>query len=180
MNKTALAASAILALFASASANAQSGTITFNGEVTAVTCDVSINGTAGNDGTVTLDKVTAGSLPQGATGGKKAVIVHVGGSDAQCTSGSVALELNPSRNARVTPGGNLLNLEATTPAANVAIALRDAADRSINVSTPWTSPRVNLSAGGADIPFAGEYIAEAGDAGAGQVNANVQYTLDYN
>lgn len=179
MNKLAIALSAALTIGAASSAHAQSGTITFNGEVTTTTCDVTINGTAGTDGNITLPTVATGSLVAGNSAGKTPVTVHVGGGSAQCTSGSVALELNPNRNAQVT-NGRLNNLAAAGPATNVVVGLRDSQDRLIDVSTPWTSERVNLTAGGADVVFAGEYYAEGGNAGAGAVNANVQYTLDYN
>ncbi len=179
MNKLAICLSVTMALGAVSSAHAQSGTITFNGEVTATTCDVTINGAAGTDGTVTLPTVATASLAAGSSSGKTPVTVHVGGSGAQCTSGSVALELNPSRNAQVS-NGRLMNLAAASPAANVVVGLRDSSDRLIDVTTPWTSERVNLTAGGADVAFAGEYYADGADAGAGNVSANVEYTLDYN
>jgi len=179
MNKLAICLSAALALGAVSSAQAQSGTITFNGNVTATTCDVSINGATGTDGTVTLPTVATGSLAAGNSAGKTPVTVHVGGSAAQCTSGTVALELNPSRNALVT-NGRLNNLATVDKADNVVVGLRDSADRLIDVTTPWSSERVSLNAGGADVVFAGEYFAEGGNAGAGKVSANVQYTLDYN
>jgi major type 1 subunit fimbrin (pilin) len=180
MNKIAIALSAALALGVVSSAHAQSGTITFNGEVTATTCDVSFNGAAGNNPTITLPTVATGSLLTGNSAGKTPVTVHIGGAGAQCTSGSVALELNPNRNASISTSGRLNNIAAATPASNVTVALRDDKDQLINVSTPWASDRVNLTAGGADILFAGEYYAEGGNAGAGNVSANVEYTLDYN
>jgi len=64
-------------------------------------------------------------------------------------------------------------------ATNVQVALRDANDAEINLSTPWSSPRVNLVNGVAEVEFAGEYYA-SGTATAGAVSSNVQYTLDYN
>lgn len=141
---------------------------------------MSFNGAAGTSPNITLPAVATGSLAAGASAGNTPVTVHVGGTDAQCTSGSVALELNPNRNAQLT-NGRLNNVAPVADAAsNVVVALRDASDRLIDLSTPWSSPRVNLSAGGADIVFSGEYYAEGGNAGAGNVSSNVQYTLDYN
>lgn len=180
MNRTGFILSAALVVGATANAHAQSGTITFNGEITSVTCDVSFNGTAGTNPTITLPKVATGSLTHGNSAALTPVTVHIGGTDPQCTTGSVALELNPNRNANVSAAGNLNNVAGTTPATDVVVRVRDSQDRALNLSTPWSSERVNLGAGGADIRFGAEYFAETANAGAGNVSANVQYTLDYN
>lgn len=179
MKIAALFVPAVLACVAAPAVHAQSGTITFNGHVTSVTCDVSFNGTAGPDATIVLPRVSTTSLTAGTSAGRTPITLRVGGAGAQCNSGSVALELNPSRNAQVTASGRLRNL-AANGADNVAIALRDADDRLIDISTPWTSKRVDLDAGGAEIEFSGEYYADGADAGAGAVTTNVQYTLNYN
>ncbi|MFP2768859.1 fimbrial protein [Oceanisphaera sp. KMM 10153] len=177
MNKIAIALSTAMALGAVSSANAQSGTINFTGNVTAVTCDVSFNGAAGDSPTITLPTVATASLAAGSSAGKTPITVQIGGSDAQCTSGSVALELNPNRTAAVTDGR--LNNTDASPAENVVVALRDSQDRLIDLSAPWSSERVDLGAGGAELTFAGEYYAAGGNATAGGVTAGVQYTLNY-
>ncbi|MBJ7515424.1 MAG: type 1 fimbrial protein, partial [Stenotrophomonas sp.] len=102
MNKLAIALSAALAIGASFSASAQNGTITFNGEITATTCTITWPGSGGTatDPIVTLPTVPTTALATaGATAGKQTVSLVIGGSDAQCTSGSAAIELNPNRDA---------------------------------------------------------------------------------
>ncbi len=180
MSKLAIALSAALALGASAPAFAQSGTITFNGEVTATTCEVAFPGTGGSatDPVVTLPTVATTSLgTAGNTAGKTPVTVQIGTAAKPCAGNSVALELNPNRNADQA-NGRLNNTDATG-ATNVQVALRDANDAEINLSAPWASQRVSLATGVAEVEFAGEYYA-TGAATAGAVSSNVQYTLDYN
>lgn len=180
MKRTAIALSVLLALGATSPASAQSGTITFNGEVTSSTCEVTFPGagaSAGNDATITLPTVaTTALVAPGNTAGKTPVSVQIGTAAVPCSAASVALELNPNRNADQT-GGRLNNL-AANGANNVQVALRDANDAEIDLSTPWSSPRVDLTGGVATVHFAGEYYA-LGAATAGAVSSNVQYTLDY-
>jgi major type 1 subunit fimbrin (pilin) len=180
MNKLAIALSAALAIGASFSASAQNGTITFNGEITATTCTITWPGSGGTatDPIVTLPTVPTTALATaGATAGKQTVSLVIGGSDAQCTSGSAAIELNPNRDANQSNG----YLNNTAPigdrAAEVQIALRDATDAPINIATPWRSAEIDLSAT-KQIDFAAEYRA-TGTAGAGAVTASVGYTIDY-
>jgi len=180
MNKLAIALTAALALGASSSVFAQSGTITFNGEVTATTCEVAFPGTGGSatDPIVTLPTVPTTALAAaGNTAGKTPVTVQIGTAAAQCAGNSVALELNPNRNADQANGR--LNNTDVAGATNVQVALRDANDAEINLATPWSSPRVNLVNGIATVEFAGEYYA-TGAATAGAVTSGVEYTLDYN
>ena len=179
MNKLAIALSAALAIGAAFSASAQSGTITFNGQITATTCDITWpdNGGLTTDPVVTLPTVPTTALGSaGATVGRKAVSLVIGGSDAQCTSGNAAIELNPNRDANQSNG--YLNNAATVDAATeVQIALRDAADKPIDLATPWRSAEIDLATT-KQIDFAAEYRA-TGAATAGNVNASVGYTIDY-
>ncbi|GAB3063917.1 fimbrial protein [Stenotrophomonas tumulicola] len=180
MNKLAIALSAAVAVGASFSASAQSGTITIDGEVIATTCTITWPGAGGltENPTVVLPKVPVSSLAvSGATAGKWPILLQIGGTGGECTSGKAALELNPTRNARVTDG-RLDNLD-TTGATNVQIALRDAKDDRIDITTPWRSEEIDLTASTKQIEFAAEYYA-AGVATAGKVNATVDYTIDYN
>lgn len=180
MNKLAIALSAALAIGASFSASAQSGTITFNGEITATTCTITWPGSGGTatDPIVTLPTVPTTALASaGATAGKRAVSLVIGGSDAQCTSGLAAIELNPNRDANQA-NGYLNNTATVDPATNVQIALRDASDAPINIATPWRSAEIDLSTT-QQIDFAAEYRSTAAAAGPGNVTASVGYTIDY-
>lgn len=181
MNKLAIALSAALAIGASFSASAQSGTISFEGAVTSTTCTITWPGSGGSatDPIVTLPTVPTSALAAaGATAGKQPISLVIGGSDAQCTSGLAAIELNPNRDANQT-NGYLNNTAATGAAAtNVQIALRDANDAPINISTPWRSAEIDLSVT-QQIDFAAEYRSSTAAAGAGNVTASVGYTIDY-
>ncbi len=180
MSKLAIALSAALAIGASAPAFAQTGTITFNGEVTDTTCEVVFPGTGGSatDPVVTLPTVATTSLSAaGNTAGKTPVTVQIGTAALPCAASSVALELNPNRNADQTNGR--LNNTDPNGSQNVQVALRDANDAEINLSVPWASQRVAPTNGVAEVQFAGEYYA-TGAATPGAVSSNVQYTLDYN
>jgi len=179
MNKLAIALSAALAIGASFSASAQSGTITFNGQIIATTCSVTWPGNGGltNDPIVTLPTVPTTALASaGATAGKQTVSLVIGGPGSECTSGNAAIELNPNRNANQS-NGFLNNAAAADPADFVQIALRDANDALINIATPWRSAEIDLSVT-KQIDFAAEYRA-TGAATAGNVNASVGYTIDY-
>ncbi|WP_349985548.1 fimbrial protein [Stenotrophomonas sp. WHRI 8082] len=181
MNKLFIALSAALALGASASASAQSGEITFNGEVTSTTCAITWPGAGGTaqDPIVTLPTVPTTSLAAaGATAGKQAVSLVIGTGTGTCTTGTAALELNPNRDAKETNG--FLDNTATVDAApGVQIALRDDSDAAIDIRKPWRSAEIDLSTT-QQIDFAAEYRASAATgAGAGKVTSAVNYTVDY-
>lgn len=182
MKKLAIALSAALAIGASFSASAQSGTITFNGQITSVTCTITWPGSGGTttDPIVTLPTVPTSALAaNGATAGKQTVSLVIGGSDSLCTSGNAAIELDPNRTANQTNGYLNNTVEAVDGGAtNVQIALRDASDAPINISTPWRSAEIDLSAT-KQIDFAAEYRSTTAAAGAGKVAASVGYTIDY-
>lgn len=180
MKKISLALSAAVALAASATASAQSGTITFNGEVTATTCAVTWPGAGGTaqDPIVTLPTVPVTSLAvAGATAGKQVVSLVIGAGTGTCTTGFAALELNPSRNANQSNGFLNNILTGGAEAGNVQVALRDADDAPINISQPWRSAEIDLTTT-KQIDFAAEYRASA-VATAGLVSSQVAYTIDY-
>lgn len=182
MNKLAIALSAALALGASATASAQDGLITFNGEVLATTCEVSFPGVGGTakDPVITLPTVSTTSLgAAGATAGRTPFSVQIGTAATPCTVGTdVAVELNPNSNASIT-GGRLNNI-LTGEATGVQVQLIDGngAPIALNDGAPWTSARTTFTAGVATLNFAGEYYASAA-AGAGKVSSTVEYTIDY-
>lgn len=177
--KNSLVSLPLLALLAVAGgAHAQSGTITFNGEVTSTTCDVSFNGVVGNDPTITLPTVSAVSLKAGNSAGHTPVVVTISGADPICNTGNVVMTLNPSRTANLV-GGRLENGPTINPAGNVAIGIRDEQDRLIDLTAGWSSTPVSLAPGGAEVRLAAEYYADTYDATAGNVSAALAYTLTY-
>ena len=64
-------ATAFTGVTAQAASTDSSGTITFNGELTATTCKVNVNGSGNSDGDVTLPTLETSTMPaQAATAGK--------------------------------------------------------------------------------------------------------------
>lgn len=170
--------SVLLMAAIAAPACAQSGDITFNGEVTATTCDVSFNGKVGENPVIVLPTVADSSLRMGNSAGRTPVHVHIGGTAPGCASGGVAMRFDPRRQASLRDG-RLVNMAATDAAANVLISLRDDRDQLIDLGSGWISPVVGLIPGGTDILFHAEYYADGGDAQPGVVQAPLQYTLNY-
>ncbi len=161
-----------------APACAQSGDITFNGEITTTTCDVSFNGALGENPVIVLPKVAASSLLAGSSAARTPVHVHIGGTAPGCASGGVTMRFDPARNASLR-NGRLVNTAATGAATNVVIGLRDDRDQPIDLAAGWLSPVAGLAPGGADMLFHAEYYADGGDAQPGLVQAPLQYTLNY-
>ncbi|WP_157825216.1 MULTISPECIES: fimbrial protein [unclassified Stenotrophomonas] len=102
--------------------------ITFNGQITATTCDITWPGSGGTakDPIVTLPTMPTTALANdGDTAGRQDVSLVIGGSDAQCTSGRAAIELNPNYDAKQS-NGYLNNVATNDAATEVQVALRDA------------------------------------------------------
>ncbi len=172
------APSVLLALGLASAAHAQSGNITFNGEVTSVTCEVSFNGVVGTNPSITLPTVATISLTEGNSAGRTPVQVHIGGNDPVCSSGAVVLALNANRSAYLN-NGRLANMALAAPGTSAVVGLRDAQDTLIDLAAGWASPVAAGSGNGSDITFYAEYYAEGGDAVAGLFQAPLEYTLVY-
>lgn len=170
---------ALLALGVASAAHAQSGTITFNGEVTSVTCEVSFNGVVGTDATIQLPTVAAVSLPAGASAGRTPVNVHVAGNDPICSSGQISLLLNPDRGADVVNGRLRNQALGVGSGTSALVGLRDAQDAPIDLAVGWSSPVAAGDGSGTDILFHVEYYADGGDVVPGVFQAPLQYTLMY-
>ncbi len=172
------APAALVALGLASAAHAQSGNITFNGEITSVTCEVSFNGVVGNNPSITLPTVATVSLTAGSSAGRTPVLVHVDGSDPVCSSGAVVLALNTNRSAYLR-NGRLGNMALAAPGTSAVVGLRDAQDTLIDLAAGWSSPVAAGSGNGADITFYAEYYADGSDAVAGLFQAPLEYTLIY-
>lgn len=170
--------SVLLMAGVAAPAFAQSGDITFNGEVTTTTCDVSFNGKLGENPVIVLPTVADTSLRMGNSAGRTPVHVHIGGTAPGCASGGVTMRFDPAHSASLL-NGRLVNTAATAAAPHVVIGLRDDRDQVIDLGAGWISPVVSLLPGGADMLFHAEYYADGGDAQSGLVQASLQYTLSY-
>jgi len=153
-------------------------TVTFQGEVTAQTCQASINGET--DSIVLLPTVSSTVLAAaGTTAGLTPFTISVSG--CQAPGSDLAITTN-FLGHNVTGEGNLGNV-ASNPAANVAIQLtKEAAGTTpivLNGVTPVTGLVLPTGETGASYQFGAQYITEGGAAGAGAVTAVAEYTLSY-
>ncbi|MBB1201006.1 type 1 fimbrial protein [Enterobacteriaceae bacterium 89] len=179
MKKLAIIAS-LAAVFGSVNMAqaASTGTITFNGELTANTCDVVVDGKAA-DATVTLP--TEGiSLLNAATktAGETGFVMALNNCAGTLQTASAFFEAGASVDA-VT--GRLKN---SGTAGNVSLELLDASSPSRSVIAAGNSNQVtnttfkDVSAGSANLPYAVRYYAE-GATTAGTVVSNVVYSIQY-
>ncbi|SKA20020.1 fimbrial protein [Novilysobacter spongiicola] len=171
-----LAAGLTAAVLAPLSASAADGTITFNGEVTAQTCDITTPG--GEDFTVTLPTVASSALATaGQTAGRTGFAITL----ANCpTGGDVATYFEPG--ATVDNDSGRLNNQGT--AGNVQVQLLGDNGQLIPVQASGTaqanSQWVTVAGdGSANLDYAAEYYA-TGAATAGGVTTSVAYTIIYN
>lgn len=154
-------------------------TITFEGEVSAQTCEAEVNGQ--ENATVLLPTVPESSLASaGAKAGLTPFTIAVKG----CATAGVDTQIGTKfLGHSVTAGGNLGNVAVTSPAGNVAIQLTsDAAGTTpviLNGVTTVAGLELKASETTANHQFGAQYIAEGGAATAGAVTAVVEYTLSY-
>lgn len=181
----------IIALLAAAGcigapAFAVDGTITITGEIKGLTCSISGGpGTtpgAGGDFSVALLPVQVTALAAtGAVAAAKPFSIMLGtGGGATCPDGTKAAILFDTTSAGINPAtGNLKNLAATDPAANVEVQILDSGNSNapVNLGSGTATTEVVASGGTATLPFQAQYIATGGAAGAGQVDTSVRYTV---
>ncbi|WP_087111693.1 fimbrial protein [Halomonas citrativorans] len=172
---TALAV-ALLALPLSAMAV---NTITFDGEVTAQTCTVNVEGST--DPVILLSSIPQTDLDGavGKVGGETSFNINLVG----CASGATA-ETYTTRFSPISPttSGNLSNT-AASGAADVALQLLDGPSGGV---VDFSNGAVNagaieLAAGDttASGTYAVQYVAEAATVGVGPVTGAVMYTVRY-
>ncbi len=179
--KNIVLAAAVIAAMGSVTAvqAASTGTITFNGELTATTCDVIVDGQAA-DATVTLptigtNQLTAVTQTAGSTNFNMALTNCAG----TLTTASAFFEDGPSVDAET---GRLNNVTGT--ATNVQLQLRDGSSTSRAVIQAGNSNQTantiyqDVSSGSANLPYAVEYYA-TGATTAGTVVSNVVYSIQY-
>lgn len=184
MKKLNIAYAAVaLAMAFGQQAMAGDGTITFNGEVTDVTCDISANGSTAN-ATVELPTVAASALSgPDQTAGATPFDISLSGCKGTLTEAkNVAVYFEPGTN--VNGAGRLQNtITGTTGAKNVDIALYlpsnldDPLELGVNPDKEYGT----IAAGGSGtttMNFVAKYYATA-PAGAGLVNSSVTYSIIY-
>ena len=154
---------------------AASNTITFKGQVSDQTCQVSINGNAANP-VVLLPTVSAAQLNADTTAGDTPFTIEVSG----CTAPASSLAINTAFLANAaTPAGNMVN---TGTAANVQIQLLESAGGNpviLNGITAVPGLVLDAAATSASHDFSVRYITEEGGATSGTVSASAVYALDY-
>lgn len=180
MKKLALIAS-LAAVFGSVNMAqaASGGTITFNGELTANTCDVVVDG-QGADATVVLPTEGTSQLNAATkTAGETGFVMALNNCSGTLETASAFFEAGAS----VDPvTGRLKNMSGT--ATNVSLQLLDASSASREVIQAGNQSQisgttyVDVSSGSANLPYAVRYYAEAPTT-AGTVVSNVVYSIQY-
>lgn len=158
---------------------ASTGTITFNGELTATTCDVIVDGQAA-DATVTLPTVGINQLTaSGNTAGRTGFVMALQDCAGTLKTASAFFEAGTTVD---TVTGHLKNTGGT--ANNVALQLLDGSSASQAVILAGNqNQRVNTiyvdtTTGSASLPYAVEYYAN-GLTTAGTVKSSVVYSIQY-
>ncbi|RWR00938.1 fimbrial protein [[Pantoea] beijingensis] len=178
--KKLIVAAAVVAAFAGVNAQAAStGTITFNGELTATTCDVIVDGQAA-DATIVLPTVGINQLTAaGQTAGQTGFNMALSNCEGTLKTASAFFEAGSSVDL-VT--GRLKNVSGS--ATNVSLQLRDGSNASNEVIKAGNSNQtknttyVDVSSGSANLPYHVEYYAN-GKTTAGTVVSNVIYSVQY-
>lgn len=176
MNKSILALCLTLAVPGIHSAMANTGTITFNGELTTNTCNVSVNGGSASD-TVTLPTVSEGMLDTaGKTAGQTRFTLGLSGCSGSLLTASAYFEAGTGVNG----DGRLVS---TGSAKNVDLQLRDGSNAGAVIKAGSTGQvsdthYVALASGAASLPYTAEYYA-TGKAVAGNVKSSVTYSIQY-
>ena len=158
---------------------ASTGTITFSGELTANTGDVSVDG-QGADATVVLPTVSTSQLDAATkTAGETGFVMALNNCANTLQTASAFFESGTSVDL---VNGRLKNM--TGNATNVSLQLLDASSSSQSVihvgNTNQTTGNtyVNVSSGTANLPYTVRYYAED-ETTAGTVGSNVVYSIQY-
>lgn len=175
MNKITLAM-ALFAASTTASMAASNNTITFQGEVTAQTCSVTVNGLEANP-MVLLPTVSSADLDTtGKTAGKTTFTLGVSGCAPDSSDVNIKTVFVGNQ---VTTSGNLKN---TGTAANVELQLlKDTTTTTgidLNSGLPQEGIVLKANQTSAEHDFAVQYLA-TGQAAPGSVIASVQYAVSY-
>lgn len=155
---------------------ASTGTITFNGELTANTCDVIVDGQSA-DATVTLPTVSTGILDTAArTAGDTSFVLSL----SNCSS-TENVSAFFQAGASVDSNGRLIN---NGTAAQVSLQLLDGSSAALDVINIGSQEQVlntvynPTSSGSASLPYTVRYYAE-GTTTPGTVVSNVVYAIQY-
>lgn len=159
-------------------AHAVDGTITFSGNISGLTCTVTVNGTSGS--TVTLPTVSTSALAAaGNVAGQTPFSIALSSCDSSMLHAATYFEAGPN----VASDGRLLNT-AASPASNVEVELAysDNSQVMVGEAAPTSGPGfadVSSTTHDAKLDYYARYYA-TGTAGAGAVSSTVQFSMIYN
>lgn len=169
---------ALTALAASFQATASDNTITFRGQVTEQTCNVTVNGNSASP-TVLLPTVSTGDLQQvNSSAGLTSfeiVVTDCGSLAAGATFSTVFVGNN------VTQTGNLGNIGGGAQNVELEILENEGTDKIDLSSGPVTTEGFTLAAGesSASRHYYVQYVSPSGGATAGEVKGTMQYAITY-
>lgn len=181
--KTLLVPSCLL--ISSMAASAEDGTVTFTGNISDTTCDVTIidaNGTGARDYTVKLKDVSTTALDaDGKRAGDTDFKFRLSGTN--CTNdkyANVSFERALSQNIDGTTG-NLKNYTDAGAAKNVQVGLSDESKNPIDLRQQITDAKqgkkiVNNTA---EFTYWAQYVATGGASSSGSVKTDVVYSIIY-
>lgn len=184
--KTIIALSLLSAVSAVSAHAASTGTITFNGELTDSTCDVTINDGTTADGTVTLPTLSVSELAaKSEVAGKTDFHMNLTKCSPVTGAGSTVSAFFEQGATVDSQTGNLLNtLNDDTGAKNVQLQLLDGS-KSYSAIKAGSSSQVTDAGyvavaedGTAYLPYAVQYFA-TNKTTAGKVTSSVVYSLQY-
>jgi major type 1 subunit fimbrin (pilin) len=169
----ATAAAALTPMISSAS----DGTITFNGEVKAVTCAI----TSPSSFTVTLPTVSTSALGgSGVVAGATRFVIAITGCNGGLNNANAFFESGSTVDSST---GRLKIATGTGKATNVDLQLTTAAGTPIDLSkaygSQYTAQTGNIAATNATLEYGVRYYA-TGASTAGTVSSSVTYSVVYN
>lgn len=180
MKKLTLAAGLLLSLGLTTSAFASDGTVTITGKINDQTCQVNTNG---KNLTVTLPTVQKTALGAAdSVAGKTPFSITLTGCKVS-ESDEVALFFLPDSQYVNPTTGNLLNKATDSKADNVEIQLLNDNDDAIQIGKNLTDQGIKYTKLNKEtektLNYNAQYIAKGGAAGAGNVQAKVEYNIIY-
>ena len=160
-----------------AASYAADGTITFNGNITAQTCQVSGSGGASNF-TVTLPTVSTTALSaDGQTAG--ATPFNIALKNCSPDSGNALTYFEPGATVDTTTG-RLRNSTGTAQKVQVGLLNSDFSVIKLGAAqASQNSQSVAISSGSATLNYFAQYVATGGAGGAGRVNTTTLYSIVY-
>ncbi|WP_413616394.1 type 1 fimbrial protein [Halomonas cupida] len=166
----------ITGLLSATNALASSGAINITGRIVESSCLVTLGGDSGGHSSVALPVISRDALARaGATAGATPMTMALSDCPPQASVRAWFEPLNVDRNT-----GNLTNLAANTPAANVQVQITDGSSQNaIDLRNNSNNRYTTIDDDTATLNYAAQYIAVGGAATAGNVESHLVYTLEY-